>query len=396
MKTAKTSNIEKDFVLNCIRNGKRLDGRQPYDIRHVKVSFGKDRGCCEVQLGDTRVLCQVSCEIVEPRQNRPTEGGIYFNVELSPMASPTFEVGRQSEFAVEITRLLERTVRDSRAIDTESLCIIAGEKVWEIRVDVHVLNHDGNIIDCVSMAAISGLSHFRRPDVSVVGEEVQVHSAEDKDPVPLSVHHLPVSVTFTYFDQGKFLLVDPTHLEERVMDGNMIITMNVHREICAVQMSGDMLLVKDQILRCTQIAVVKVSELVDVIKKALENDRLARSLGGKFGFAESFSRQKITSFLKEETEVDIQNVKEAVSEKSDKETIESNQPTNEYPFLGVGTAQVGEGGQNTWFTDDVVATQESNQEEKPRKKKKNKKKRTQTAESGSEEEEVIVLDQDDM
>lgn len=41
-----------------------------------------------------RVLGQVSCEVVEPRSNRPTEGQMFINVELSPMASAAFEGGR--------------------------------------------------------------------------------------------------------------------------------------------------------------------------------------------------------------------------------------------------------------------------------------------------------------
>ena len=45
------------------------------------------------------------------------------------MASPSFEIGRPSSVATEITRTLERCVKESRAVDTESLCIIAGEKV---------------------------------------------------------------------------------------------------------------------------------------------------------------------------------------------------------------------------------------------------------------------------
>lgn len=66
-----------------------------------------------------------------------------------------------SEYGVELNRLLERCIKESRCVDTESLCIVSGEKVLAIRVDVHVLNHDGNIIDCASIAAITALAHFR-------------------------------------------------------------------------------------------------------------------------------------------------------------------------------------------------------------------------------------------
>jgi exosome complex RNA-binding protein Rrp42 (RNase PH superfamily) len=46
--------------------------------------------------------------------------------------------------------------------------------VWSIRVDVHFLDHDGNIIDAACIAAISALAHFRRPDTTVIGEEVTI------------------------------------------------------------------------------------------------------------------------------------------------------------------------------------------------------------------------------
>jgi len=41
-----------------------------------------------------RVLAQVSCDITKPKPNRQTEGLIFINIELSPMASPGFESGR--------------------------------------------------------------------------------------------------------------------------------------------------------------------------------------------------------------------------------------------------------------------------------------------------------------
>lgn len=50
--------------------------------------------------------------------------------------------------------------------------------MWKIRVDVHVLNHDGNLMDVASIAAITALCHFRRPDVSIQGDEVTVVSPQ--------------------------------------------------------------------------------------------------------------------------------------------------------------------------------------------------------------------------
>jgi len=44
--------------------------------------------------------------------------------------------------------------------------------------------------------------------------------------------------------------VDPSEREERVMDGLLVIAMNKHREICTIQSSGGIMLVKDQVSLC--------------------------------------------------------------------------------------------------------------------------------------------------
>lgn len=228
MKELILSTVEREFILKAIGERKRLDGRQTYDVRRINIQFGVDSGCCIVDLGDTKVMSQVSCEVTVPNDSRPNEGIIVINIELSPMAAPHFEAGRRSDEVLELQRLLEHCLWESRCIDTESLCITAGLRVWTIRVDVHVLNYDGNIIDAASVAATAALIHFRRPDVSVCGEDFVIHSATERDPLPLSVVHIPLCVTFAFFDGGNFMLVDPTQREQLVADGTVVVSMNKH------------------------------------------------------------------------------------------------------------------------------------------------------------------------
>ncbi|XP_048772793.2 exosome complex component RRP45-like [Ostrea edulis] len=366
MRDTPLSTCERTFIIQALGERKRLDGRQPYDYRKLKITFGADRGCCKVNIGQTLVLAQVSCEIASPRAVRPSDGILFVNVELSPMASPAFEAGRMSDLGVEINRLLERCLRESRCVDTESLCIISGEKVWQIRVDVNVMNHDGNIVDCCSIAAIAALAHFRRPDVSVDGSKVIVHPSDEKDPIPLSVHHMPICVTFSFYDQGKFLLVDPTDKEEKVMDGKMVIGMNKHREICTLQVSGEMLLLKDQVLRCSNIAVVKVAEITELIQTALENDRQARLKGEKFGFAELTPTESILTTHREPEE--IQTTQTQMEEESEEETdMNGDLNIGEKPkvkILEKGVGMIGEGGVNTWGVEDEDMTEELQKEAK--------------------------------
>lgn len=116
-----------------------MDGRNFNEFRNININFGVEWGCALVSLGETKVLAQVSCEITQPRATRPAEGVLYINVNSG-------QDKRSAEHIVLLTRNLERALKESRCVDLESLCIKAEEKVWKIRVDLNILNHEGNLI----------------------------------------------------------------------------------------------------------------------------------------------------------------------------------------------------------------------------------------------------------
>lgn len=267
---------EKKFLYEALREGKRIDGRGVYDIRTIRITFGSRYGHVQVQLGRTRVLANVSCEIVKPYPDQPTEGFLRFNTDMSPMASPEFEAEKLSEEEVIVSRLLEKALRRSRAIDTEGLCIIAGEKVWSVRVDIRILDHEGNLIDCACIAAIAALYHFRRPEFTIEDDEVTILPLDQCNPVPLSIHHTPICISFAFFDKGERMVVDPNLLEEQVKEGDMTLTLNSHKELCVVHKAGGIPLEIEQILLCTKIASVKVAEITELINKALKADEEKR------------------------------------------------------------------------------------------------------------------------
>ncbi|CAG8454970.1 2897_t:CDS:2 [Ambispora gerdemannii] len=276
VKELEASNNEKSFILEALREGIRLDYREKHDFRPLRFFFGPNYGHVEVHLGATKILVKVSCEVTHPYPDRASEGILILNTEISPMAIPSLDIGRPSEDEVLVSRILERAIKRSRAIDTEGLCIVAGEKVWTIRVDIHFLEHDGNIIDAACIAALTALSHFRRPEVTLVGTDVTIHPVEQRNPVPLSVHHMPICVTFAFFDNGEILVVDPSLQEEQIREGDMTITLNDHREICALSKAGGIELNMDKIVLCSKIATARVTEIHDQIKKALEKDSESR------------------------------------------------------------------------------------------------------------------------
>ena len=50
------------------------------------------------------------------------------------MASPNFEPGRPTENANELARLIERGLRETKAVDLEALCVLAGRKVHVLQM----------------------------------------------------------------------------------------------------------------------------------------------------------------------------------------------------------------------------------------------------------------------
>ena len=86
--------VQKEFLLEALAEGKRLDGRVALQLRPIRLEFGQELGWCTASLGKTRVLAQVTASIVKPRDDRPYEGFLIINSEISPMASSLYEAGR--------------------------------------------------------------------------------------------------------------------------------------------------------------------------------------------------------------------------------------------------------------------------------------------------------------
>lgn len=360
VKEVVTAKCQQDFIIQSVKADKRIDGRELNESRVMHITFGKTRGCVLCTLGNTRVLSQVSCELSMPKAAHPTEGSLHINVELSPMASPVFEAGRSSDLGIELTRVLEKCIRDSHCVDLEALCIVAGEKVWSVRVDVHVMNHDGNLAECAAISAVSSLHHFRRPEVTVAGAEVTVHSVKEHDPVPLSLHHIPVCVTFALFNSGQQVIADPTEAEELASEGRVIVGVNAHREICMMHISGCTPLQKEQVQRFVELAVNRAKDVTEYIKMKLQQDEQNRSLNNLVGFAGDLQTEKILAVQIRPQKVLFSpptvSIEDSVVTNNEVEmTGEITQPEKEVKILlyGPKTAGIGEGGASQWGTVDL-------------------------------------------
>uniref|UniRef100_A0A0A1XA03 Exosome complex component RRP45 n=1 Tax=Zeugodacus cucurbitae TaxID=28588 RepID=A0A0A1XA03_ZEUCU len=309
MRETPLSTIERNFITQAVKQNLRLDGRKNDEFRKVTINFGADWGSALVALGETKVLAQVSCELGVPKSTRPNEGIIYINVELGQMAAPHFESGRNSELNVQISRTLERTFKDSRCVDLESLCVTSEERVWLLRIDLNVLNHEGNLIDCCSIAALSALLHFKRPDVSIIDNDVHIHSAAEKEPIPMVLHHYPVCVSYCLFDDGRLAVADPSVSEERTADSALVFGLNSFRELCCLNLGGTTLTSSTLLLQCATRAARRAKFVVDYVKEKLELDKMAREENRNAGFTECVRLNQITALAENRLSLRLRNFK---------------------------------------------------------------------------------------
>ncbi|OIV94952.1 hypothetical protein TanjilG_22149 [Lupinus angustifolius] len=270
-----------NFIQTALLSDLRVDGRRPLDYRKLTIKFGADDGSSEVKLGDTYVISFVTAQLLQPYKDRPNEGSLSVFTEFSPMADPSFEPGRASESAVELGRIVDRGLRESRAIDTESLCVVSGKLVWAIRIDIHVIDNGGNLVDAANVAALAALLTFRRPECSLTGEDGQqvvVHPPEERDPLPLIIHHLPIAVTFGFFSNENLVVIDPTYHEESVMTGRMTATLNANGDVCSIQKAGGEGVSQRVIMHCLKLAHVKAGDITAKIRDVVEIHNTERAL----------------------------------------------------------------------------------------------------------------------
>ncbi|EEQ99318.1 Exosome complex exonuclease RRP45, putative [Perkinsus marinus ATCC 50983] len=247
-------------------------------------------GQAECSIGKTRIRAVVTGQLTSPPSNRPREGRLSINVEAGPMAAPAVLpsgnssglVGSaQTPEGISLCNQLERMLKGSNAVDVEALCIQSGSLVWELRLDVHVLSDNGNVGDAAAIASTVALRHYRRAEVSVVNGEIIYKP--DLDPIPLSVHHMPIPVTFasipSSLGENPLLLADPSSLEESLQGdgGQLVVVMNQYGELCgALKSGGASLMLHRDLMPAIRLATARVKEVTALIDEKLAIDEHTR------------------------------------------------------------------------------------------------------------------------
>lgn len=253
--------MNNDYLISLIQQNKRIDERKLDEHREIKIEYNISKnaeGSARCKIGETEVLVGVKMDIGEPYPDNPDEGTIIVTVELSPIASPLFELGPPGSQATELARIIDRGIRESKAIDFKKLCIKEGEKAWMIFIDVYPMNDDGNLIDAGVLAALAALKIAKYPKIK---DDKVVYGEFTNE--KLKLERLPIN--FTFGKIGNKIILDPNSKEEVALDARLSVSVN-EGNIHAMQKGGDAGLTEEEIEKMIDIAMKKEKEIRGLLK----------------------------------------------------------------------------------------------------------------------------------
>ena len=250
------------YALELIQNGTRIDKREFTQFRDIEIKenvINTAEGSAYVKMGNTQVIVGVKMGTGTPFPDTPNEGILSVSAEFTPLASSEFESGPPGEDAVELARVIDRGIRESKTIEMEKLVITPGEKVLSVFIDIHIIDNQGNLLDAAALAALTAIVNTQIPKVDEEGKLIRGQPEKR-----LPVVHKPVTVSVCKV--GDKLFLDPTLEEESIIDSKLTVAIREDDKICAMQKQGSKGIEFDTIEKMLTIAIEKSKELRKLVK----------------------------------------------------------------------------------------------------------------------------------
>ena len=252
----------REHIIKLFDSNTRLDGRKLTDYRKITVEdnvTNTAEGSARVKIGATDVIVGIKAEVMEPYPDVPDGGTIMVGAELLPLSNPDFELGPPGIEAIELARIVDRGIRESKCIDFKKLCIKEGEKVWVLCIDICTINDAGNLFDASALAAITALKNMKFPKYE--NDKIDYKEKTNKK---LDLKNIPVSVTVIKI--GDKFIVDPDSEEEKAVDARLTVASLADGTLCALQKGGDYPITNEDIMKMVDIGLEKGKELRKLVK----------------------------------------------------------------------------------------------------------------------------------
>ena len=262
--------MQLEYILKLLKRGERADNRGLLDYRPLGIILSpieKAEGSALVKLGKTQVLVGVKLDLGSPFEDRPNEGVLQVHAEFVPLASPSFEPGPPDENAVELARVIDRSIREPKVIKLDELVLEPGRLVWVIYNDIYLIDHAGNAIDASMIASMLALASAKLPSLVKTEEGYRINRGLKERSLPVS--SLVATVTMAIIEDA--ILVDPSMEEENIADTLLTIAVDEKERICGVQKRGEKGVSRSILDKAVDVAVEKSKWLISQMKNALNN-----------------------------------------------------------------------------------------------------------------------------
>ena len=184
-------------------------------------------GSAMLKCGGTRILVGVKAELMSADPLFPNSGKIEVSCNTQ---SPLFEnVG--DEISTELCSSMNKLLSDGIPASLyESLCVAPGQQCWNLYADASILDCDGSLLDCLSMAVYAALANTAIPKIKISeGNEIELLDSPE-DCTLMSVEDIPVFVTLSNI--GKRYITDATAAEEICSDTSLCVGINAAGKFC--------------------------------------------------------------------------------------------------------------------------------------------------------------------
>lgn len=209
---------EASICTRLLKSGERMDGRGLLEARNLTLR-ARENGSVEVLLGQTHLFVDINSAVIEPSSHKLGEGMLTIKVDFGLPSHVLVGNKRARQLSNEIVSVLEKTLKGSKALDTESLVIKTGKFVWAISLDIIVVFNDGNLVDAANFGALAALITHKHSAAMVEGNSVTLTDSVLKK---FSLNHLPLVLTFAVMspntvnlpstssdEQAEFIVYDP-------------------------------------------------------------------------------------------------------------------------------------------------------------------------------------------
>jgi exosome complex RNA-binding protein Rrp42 (RNase PH superfamily) len=244
------STADRRFLLQGCQDGVRIDGRGLNEYRDYHVLQGvplvTSNGSARiVSTHGLDLVASCKAEVVKPSLCQPDRGLVEIHVE-----SYTSQVDRKQAEACQT--LLNRLLAD-HLLDLHKLCILSGDFVWQMTLDIYILNAaGGSIIEAASHLCKATLQSTRLPQLTVNANTTDATPSQEASfdlvvnsdvalamPPPGS-DNIPVLVTLTLMpgrDSTLITILDASLEEESCAVAQVHVLVD-DNQVVAMQTSG--------------------------------------------------------------------------------------------------------------------------------------------------------------